>query len=223
LDALGGASNVLYAPDLSTNHFDVEHGYTLFNAARKLTAALATMASPPRLFMLTRNAKRVAEDDGANPAAALLWGLGRALAQQHPQIWGGIADLDDAVAAELDDNVDDATTPAGEIKDVWRQCRPEPRRNLLRNHVGVLVAAVMGLPSPQSLNPSADFFELGMDSLMSVILRRALAESLGEELPESAVFDFPTVELLADYLASKAVADQHIVDAEEPLAEARPS
>ena len=46
-----------------------------------------------------------------------------------------------------------SAVPAGEIKDVWRVCEPDLRRRLLRDHVGVLVAAVMGLPSAQSLNP----------------------------------------------------------------------
>jgi len=89
----------------------------------------------------------------------------------------------------------------------------------------VLVGAVMGLPSSQSMNPSADFFELGMDSLMSAILQRALAETLGEILPQSIVFDYPTVEALADYLATILpelieVADQKSVDTYEDLTEA---
>jgi phthiocerol/phenolphthiocerol synthesis type-I polyketide synthase B len=41
-----------------------------------------------------------------------------------------------------------------------------------------------------------------MDSLMSVTLQRSLSDSLGEALPASVVFDYPTVEALADYLAS---------------------
>jgi acyl transferase domain-containing protein len=220
LDTLGSASNVLYAPDLSSTDFDSEAGYRLFSSARRLSAALATMASPPRLFMLTRNA--MSESDRANPAYAVLWGLGRTLALEHPDIWGGIIDLDDSVPTEANSNghtEDGATMPAGEIKDVWRSCEPEQRRTLLRNHVGVLVAAVMGLPPSQSLNPSADFFELGMDSLMNVILHRALAETLGEVLPQSVVFDYPTVEALADYLVTIADADQNSVDAHEDLAE----
>ena len=221
LDTLGDASNVLYAPDLSSTDFDSEAGYRLFSSARRLSAALATMASPPRLFMLTRNA--ISDIDRANPAHAVLWGLGRALALEHPDIWGGIVDLDDSVPAEADNHGrtdDGATMPAGEIKEVWRTCEPEQRRTLLRNHVGVLVAAVMGLPSSQSLNPSTDFFELGMDSLMSVILQRALAETLGELLPQSVVFDYPTVEALADYVATIGDADHKSVDAYEDLSEA---
>jgi acyl transferase domain-containing protein len=229
LDALGGASNVLYAPDISSTDFDAESGYCVFNTARRLTAALATMASPPRLFMLTRKAQPISEGDRANPAHAVLWGLGRTLALEHPDIWGGIINLDDSVSAEHtdsdDEKEDSATVPAGEFKDMWRTYEPERRRALLRDHVGVLVAAVMGVPSSQSLNPSADFFELGMDSLMNVILQRALAETLGEVLPQSVVFDYPTVEALADYLAAVLPeligdADQQSVDAYEDLTEA---
>jgi acyl carrier protein len=221
VDALGGASNVLYAPDVSSTHFDAESGYGLFNAARRLTAALATMVSPPKLFMLTRNAQPISEGDRAHPADAVLWALGRAFALEHPDIWGGIINLDDSVPVELtdnnDDNDDSATVPAGDFKDVWRTYEPERRRALLRNHVGVLVAAVMGLGSSQSMNPSADFFELGMDSLMSMILQRALAETLGEVLPQSVVFDYPTVEALADYLATIEVADHESADPYDDL------
>ena len=60
----------------------------------------------------------------------------------------------------------------------------------------------MGLASPQLLDPSTGFFQSGMDSLMSVTLQRALSDSLGESLPASVVFDYPTVEALSDYLAT---------------------
>src|SRR5208283_171070 len=32
---------------------------------------------------------------------AVLWGLGRSLALEHPEIWGGVIDLDDSMPAEL--------------------------------------------------------------------------------------------------------------------------
>jgi phthiocerol/phenolphthiocerol synthesis type-I polyketide synthase B len=60
----------------------------------------------------------------------------------------------------------------------------------------------MGLASAQLLDPSIGFFQSGMDSLMSVTLQRALSDSLGVVLPASVVFDYPTVEALADYLAT---------------------
>jgi phthiocerol/phenolphthiocerol synthesis type-I polyketide synthase B len=100
-DALGGVTHVLYTPQVSSCHFEAESGYGLFNAARRLTAVVASMALPPRLFLLTRNAQPVGDGDRANPAHAVLWGLGRTLALEHPEIWGGIIDVDESVPAEL--------------------------------------------------------------------------------------------------------------------------
>jgi phthiocerol/phenolphthiocerol synthesis type-I polyketide synthase B len=100
-DALGGVTHVLYTPQVSPCHFEAESGYGLFNAARRLTAVVASMALPPRLFLLTRNAQPVGDGDRANPAHAVLWGLGRTLALEHPEIWGGIIDVDESVPAEL--------------------------------------------------------------------------------------------------------------------------
>jgi phthiocerol/phenolphthiocerol synthesis type-I polyketide synthase B len=100
-DALAGVTHVLYAPQAHSRHFDAESGYGLFNAARKLAAALTEMGVAPRLYLLTRNAQPVGEGDRANPAHAVLWGLGRTLALEHPEIWGGIFDVDESVPAGL--------------------------------------------------------------------------------------------------------------------------
>jgi len=100
-EAVAGVTHVLYAPQVSSGHFDAQPGYDLFNSARRLGAAVAAIALPPRLFLLTRNAQPVDEGDRANPAHAVLWGLGRTLALEHPEIWGGIIDVDESVPAEL--------------------------------------------------------------------------------------------------------------------------
>ncbi|KGI68357.1 type I polyketide synthase [Mycolicibacterium rufum] len=83
-----------------------------------------------------------------------------------------------------------------------RAADPARRIDLLADHVGAQVAAAMGLASAHSLDPTVGFFQFGMDSLMSVTLQRSLSESLGEVLPASVVFDYPTIEALTDYLAS---------------------
>ena len=72
---------------------------------------------------------------------------------------------------------------------------------MLMDHVTALVAGVMGLESPHSLDPHAGFFHFGMDSLMCVTLQRALTASLGITVPTSVVFDYPTVVALVDHLA----------------------
>jgi phthiocerol/phenolphthiocerol synthesis type-I polyketide synthase B len=82
------------------------------------------------------------------------------------------------------------------------EAEPAQRRELLAAHVSEHVAAAMGLVSRKKLDRSAGFFQSGMDSLMSVTLQRALSESLGVALPTSAIFDYPSVDALAGYLAT---------------------
>ncbi|WP_079122119.1 phthiocerol type I polyketide synthase PpsB [Mycobacterium tuberculosis] len=105
LDALRGVDNVLYAPPVPGELLDIESAYQVFHASRRLAAAMvassATAISPPKLFIMTRNAQPISEGDRANPGHAVLWGLGRSLALEHPEIWGGIIDLDDSMPAEL--------------------------------------------------------------------------------------------------------------------------
>ena len=96
----------------------------------------------------------------------------------------------------------DVKLPESEFRKALRKCQPERRHDMLLDHVGASAAKVMGMPPTETLDPSTGFFQLGMDSLMSVTLQRALSDSLGEPLPASVVFDYPTVYSLTDYLAT---------------------
>ena len=108
--------------------------------------------------------------------------------------------VDDLLLSELGDEAAAHANTA--FRDALRDCEPERRHDLLFDHVSVLVAAAMGLASPQLLDPTVGFFQFGMDSLMSVTLQRSLSESVGEVLPASVVFDYPTVEALSGYFAT---------------------
>ena len=121
-DALAGTTHVLYAPQVTSDRLDAESGYALFNAARRLAAAVAEMGVAPRLYLLTRNAAPVAEGDRANPAHAVLWGLGRTLALEHPEFWGGVIDVDESVPEGLAARyvVDEAHADHGEDQIVYR-------------------------------------------------------------------------------------------------------
>ncbi len=63
--------------------------------AQQLTRALARKKpSSPRLWLVTRNA--VATGDGAARlplAQSALWGYGRVVSLEHPELWGGLVDL----------------------------------------------------------------------------------------------------------------------------------
>ena len=47
------------------------------------------------------------------------------------------------------------------------------------------------------------FLQLGLDSLMAVELRNALAEALGRTLPATLLFKYPTLEALGDFVLSQ--------------------
>ena len=76
---------------------EIEAGQVLGSGgALHLAQALAALggARPARLWLATRGAQPV--DEGQTPAVAQapLWGLGRSIALEHPQLWGGLVDLE---------------------------------------------------------------------------------------------------------------------------------
>ncbi|MDP0398898.1 type I polyketide synthase [Tsukamurella strandjordii] len=98
--ALGAADHVVYAPDPALDPLDPSAGYRLFATGRALlTATLAVGCGP--LHLLTRNAQPIGAGDRADPAHAVLWGLGRTLALEHPRAFGGLVDVDAAVPAAI--------------------------------------------------------------------------------------------------------------------------
>jgi phthiocerol/phenolphthiocerol synthesis type-I polyketide synthase B len=113
---------------------------------------------------------------------------------------GALRIVDDLLA---DDAVTDQAMPESEFRKALRDCPPERRRDLLADHIGMLASDVMGLPAAQTLDPSAGFFELGMDSLMSVSLQRSLAASLGITLPAAVIYESPTIWRLTDALCER--------------------
>jgi phthiocerol/phenolphthiocerol synthesis type-I polyketide synthase B len=169
-DALAGATHVLYAPQALSVHLDAESGYRLFNAARKLTSAVTEMGVGPRLFLLTRNAQPVDEGDRANPAHAVLWGLGRTLALEHPEIWGGIVDVDESVPAGLAARyvVDEANGDDGEDQVVYRA----GIRRVPRLQSGYLPSA-----SPVELDKGSSYLVIGATGNIGPHLIRQLADS----------------------------------------------
>jgi phthiocerol/phenolphthiocerol synthesis type-I polyketide synthase B len=117
-----------------------------------------------------------------------------------------------------------SSMPVTGFRQALRDCEPTLRRGILVDHVAGHVVAAMGLASPHLLDPAMGFFQSGMDSLMSVTLQRALSDSLGESLPTSLVFDYPTVEALSGYLATILpelieVAEEEAVDDYEDLSD----
>ena len=99
-EALTGMDYVLYAPTADTR-VDAAAGYRLFHATRRLVTVLAGMAEAPKLMVLTRNAQPIEDGDRADPIQAVVWGTGRTIRLEHPEIWAGMVDVDESAPAEL--------------------------------------------------------------------------------------------------------------------------
>jgi acyl transferase domain-containing protein/protein-L-isoaspartate O-methyltransferase len=75
----------------------------------------------------------------------------------------------------------------------------------LTAHVLEQVAQTLGWESVEGIGVERGFFELGMDSLMSIELRRRLQTTLECELPSTLAFTYPSVQALTEYLAREAL------------------
>jgi acyl carrier protein len=75
----------------------------------------------------------------------------------------------------------------------------------LTAHVQGIVAEILAIPAREFTQVDQGFFELGMDSLMTVELRNRLAKDLGKSLAATITFKYPTVTSLVDYLVAEVI------------------
>jgi acyl carrier protein len=79
------------------------------------------------------------------------------------------------------------------------------------------VAAVLGVAQSDKIAPETGLFDLGMDSLMTVELRRRLERGVDRKLPSTLTFNYPNVTALAGFLA------RELEPPTQPAAEQPPS
>jgi acyl transferase domain-containing protein/ubiquinone/menaquinone biosynthesis C-methylase UbiE/acyl carrier protein len=89
---------------------------------------------------------------------------------------------------------------------------PKDKHAFLLEHVRCQVALVRGVPASE-IDLTQGLFELGLDSLMAIDLRKTLEESLECSLPSTIAFDYPTVEALVDYMARDVLFLERAPDA----------
>ncbi|MEB4211545.1 type I polyketide synthase [Mycobacterium sp. 94-17] len=90
------------APDASSPTQSLERmQHRVLGGARRLwRAAVAGELPRTPIWLVTRGAQRVSSADTVSPAQSCLWGFGRAASLEHPQLWGGLADLPGSGADE---------------------------------------------------------------------------------------------------------------------------
>jgi phthiocerol/phenolphthiocerol synthesis type-I polyketide synthase B len=218
-DVLAGVDYVLYAPPVSREPIDVESAYQLFHAARRLAAAMTASNSKPKLILLTRNAQPVTEGERANPAHAVLWGLGRTLALEHPEIWCGVIDLDESMPPELAARhvLDEAAGLDGEDQVVYRSgVRRVPRMQrraaqaaspvTLSSDTSQLVIGATGNIGPHLIRQLG---EMGAKTIVAVSRNPA---KLAESLAATGANLIPVAADATDPAAMTALFDRFGVD-----------
>jgi acyl carrier protein/NADP-dependent 3-hydroxy acid dehydrogenase YdfG len=148
------------------------------------------------------------------PAAEALEMLGRLLAEDLPQAvvarvdWGILRPLHEArrarpflsrlhAAPAGRARADDAGPSLAErLEGVPADARHDRLVEFVRGEV----AAVLQQGDAQAIPPDTGLFDLGMDSLMSVELRRRLERGAGRSLPSTLTFNYPSVAALAGFL-----------------------
>jgi acyl transferase domain-containing protein len=161
--------------------------------ARGLAALATALAQPaPRVAVLPIDWPRFLRPfpPGAEPA------LLREMARQVRR--GAAAPAAGAAAA--------AGAPgAEELRRELAAAAAGERRGVLARFLRRQVAKVLGLDGGQAIDGRQPLAELGLDSLMAVELRNVIGLAVGSPLPATLLFDQPTLEALADYLAREVL------------------
>ncbi|SOE07391.1 type I polyketide synthase [Streptomyces sp. Ag109_G2-15] len=89
----------------------------------------------------------------------------------------------------------------------------DERDRLLTDLVRSRVAAVLGHADTSAIEADRPVQELGFDSLTAVELRNQLGKETGLRLPTTLVYDHPTPQAVATYLAGQLVVEERTPDA----------
>ena len=99
---------------------------------------------------------------------------------------------------------------ASETQALIRRLKAAPataRHDLLIEFVQREVAAVLALPHAAEIALGTGLFDLGMDSLMAVELKRRLERGVGKALPSTLTFNYPNVGALAGFLQGQLAVE----------------
>jgi acyl carrier protein len=108
----------------------------------------------------------------------------------------------DAIAA-----AEDRTTTERDLLGTLRGLSEGDRLPHLVTLVVAETAAVLGHTDASRIDPHKGFFDLGLDSLMSLDLRRRLQRATGIKLPATVAFDHPSPHHLAGRLREELLED----------------
>lgn len=161
-----------------------------------------------------RGMRPLPPEEGREVLGRLLEGGGGAQAVVASMNWPQAVEESEGmrrIAAEIGDRSASTAPPDGTEPpqaERWVQgLRNAPgsrRRTMLVQHLRELVARIFGLDS-QTVETTRPLREIGLDSLLAVELRNAVGREVEKSLPASLLFDYPTVDALADHLLAEVL------------------
>ncbi|MGW7064430.1 SDR family NAD(P)-dependent oxidoreductase [Streptomyces sp. NPDC054904] len=163
-------------------------------------AGVAALSSAEGLALM--DTARAAGEPTAVPMHLDLAALRQADASMVPPLLRGLVRPTARRAA-----ADRGAAPADGLTERLLPLTAAERDRLLLATVRVQVAAVLGFPGPDAVDPGRAFKELGFDSLTAVELRNRLGSATGVRLPATLVFDYPTPNALAAFLRTELLGD----------------
>jgi acyl transferase domain-containing protein/acyl carrier protein len=130
-----------------------------------------------------------------------------------------ISEVVDEIAGGPDSAL--ASKPANELLDRLKLTPESMRLNVIREFIQMIAAGLLGFPPNHRLDPLQSLNELGLDSLMAIELRNAMAKEVGQSLPATLLFNYPAVEDITLYLGKLLLGDTVVSELAEASAGAR--
>lgn len=155
---------------------------------------LSQLTEPHSLFAeLMRTSRLVVSETNGNGSPEILGQL------KHPLPENRHHSLSTVVSATVTTN----GTGSPDILGPLRFALPENRKHILSTFVHNTVRRVLGVSDSQPLDLTKPLIDQGLDSLMAVQMRNAIASGLQRPLPVSLVFNYPTVNDIVNYVETQ--------------------
>ncbi|WP_405887194.1 SDR family NAD(P)-dependent oxidoreductase [Streptomyces sp. NBC_01136] len=164
------------------------HGVRLMDPATAVTALQHALDHDDTTLVVT-------DTDWELFGAELLKGRPR-------RLYAALPELRQTLTAAPRPGPDQEHADAGGLAEQLAPLGESDRRHALLTLVRAHIAYVLNHPSPDDVEPTRAFRELGFDSLTAVELRNTLGEATGMRLPTTLVYDYPTPAALADHLSA---------------------
>jgi myxalamid-type polyketide synthase MxaE and MxaD len=88
-----------------------------------------------------------------------------------------------------------------------QKAKASDRPQIMTNYLQGMVGKLLGFSEEQLPDTQLGFFDMGMDSLLSLELRNLLQKSFGCSVSSTVLFEYTNIEALAEYLVTEVLAE----------------